>query len=490
MRERPSLRQGRCVWLGCVVFACLLLAAPAWAQQAGQAKYVFVMIGDGMGLAQRAAAELFLSGVRDPNKPVRLKRLTMNSFPVAGLARTHSYNRLVTDSAAAATAIACGRKTRNWTDSMDPNGIVPYKTIAEIAKDRGWKVGIVSTGPIEDATPACFYAHQPWRSEQYEIAMQLAASSFEYFAGATTRYTEPNDLAGRPSPIDKARANGFTVTTTAGEFRALKPGAGKVWANLRTREESRSIAYAIDRPKGAVGLVDMTRKGIELLDNPVGFFLMVESAKIDYAGHNNDAGASVREVLDLDRAVEVAVEFYKKHPGETLIVVTGDHETGGMSLGATGGGISFLTSRLLMQKISCAAFEPNVVVFREKKTPFDKAWPMIREAFGFDDIAETTLQQIKDAYALSMVDESERGRNREAYRPYGRREPLMVTIARIVSRQAGIGWTTLSHTGIPVVTTAIGAGAGKFDGYYDNTDIFKKVLSAMAGAKALVPAGR
>ena len=344
--------------------------------------------------------------------------------------------------------------------------------------------------PIEDATPACFYAHQPSRGEQYEIAMQLAASSFEYFAGATTRYTEPNALAGRPSPIDKARANGFTVTTTAEQFRALKPGAGKVWANLHTRQEPRSIAYAIDRPKTAVGVADMTRKGIELLDNPAGFFFMVEAAKIDYAGHDNDAGASVREVLDLDRAVEVALEFYRKHPRETLIVVTGDHETGGMSLGVTGGGISFLTSRLLMQKISCAAFEPNVVVFREKKTPFDEAWPMIREAFGFDDIAETTLQQIKDAYALSMVDESRRWRNRRAYRPYGRRDPLLVTIARIVSRQAGVGWTTLSHTGLPVVTTAIGAGAEKFDGCYDNTDIFKKVLSAMAVARTLVPAGR
>jgi alkaline phosphatase len=462
-----------------------LVVPVASAQQQGKAKYVILLIGDGMGLAQRKAAEVFLSGARDPNLPVELKQLTMNSFPAGGLTRTHSLDSLVTDSAASGTAIACGRKTMNGMIGMDPNATVPYRTIAEIAKDRGWKVGIVTTEAIEGATPSCFYAHQSSRGEQYEIAMQLAASRFDYFAGAATRYTEPNSLSGRPSPVEAARRNGFAIVTDGEQIKALKPDAGRVWINVPTAERARSMPYAIDRPKGDVCLADLARKGIELLDNPVGFFLMLEGAKIDFAGHDNDAGACVGDVLDLDRAVEVAVEFYRKHPNETLVIVTADHETGGMTLGTAGGSIGFLAARLAKQKASCPAFEPNVAAFRQKKVPFEDAWPAIRDTFGFDDTAESTLQQIKAAYALSMVDERERSRNREVYRPYGRRDPLLITIGQIVSRQAGIGWTTLSHTGIPVWTTAIGVGSEQFNGYYDNTDIFRK-LAAVMGVK--VPA--
>lgn len=461
--------------------AGVLPVQAADAEQPSRAKYVFLFIGDGMGAAQRTAAELFLSGPQPEEGPMHPATLAMNSLPVCGLSRTSSYDSLTTDSAASATAMATGRKTLNGALSVDPVSGAPCRTLAEIARQAGWKTGIVSTGPIDDATPAAFYAHQPTRGNHYDISMTLAASDFDYFAGGCPSGGEPEALEGRPSPVDAARRNGFRIVTSRDDLLALKPGAGKVWAMFRADPETTSMHYEIDRPEDATSLADLTRKGIELLDNPEGFFFMVEGAKIDYAGHIHDPGAAIHEVLALDRAVALALRFYREHPDDTLIIVTGDHETGGMALGSLRGSCWHIAERVAAQKMSQDAFARKVEEFREQKTPFDEAAPVIRQAFGLKELRERELEQLKDAYAESMKGITDwRGRTPEARRLYGKSDPVAVTCAHLVSDYAGIGWAAWSHTAIPVPTTAVGIGCEKFGGYYQNTAIFDKLLSAMA----------
>jgi alkaline phosphatase len=471
----------------CLISTGILPVAPVLAQEGGRAKYVFLMIGDGMGSAHRTAAELFLSGPQEKDQPVHLQKLVMNTLPVCGLARTWAYDGLVTDSGAAATAMATGQKALRAALSVDPVDEHKLKTLAETAKERGWKVGIVTSAAIDDATPAAFYAHQASRGNFYEIAMELAASNFDYFAGGGPAGAKPERLRGRPSPIEAARKNGFRIVTTKDELLRLRPGAGKVWAQYPLSEKNVDMDYEMDRPADRPALVDLTRKAIELLDNPTGFFIMVEGGKIDEAAHVHDAAAMVGDVLAFDRAVAEALAFHKKHPNETLLVVTADHETGGLGLGSTKN-YDLLPKMIAGQKMSHERFEARIAEFRAKGTTFEQALPVIQETFGFENLTPLQTQGLARAYDLSMKEEQARPRTEETIALYYRYEPLSVACGDLLSRLAGLGWPTLSHTGVPVPTSAIGAGQEKFNGYYENTDIFKNILSVMAPSRELVPA--
>ncbi|NIA07930.1 MAG: alkaline phosphatase [Actinobacteria bacterium] len=443
-----------------------------------QAKYIFLMIGDGMGVVQRSAAEQF-------SRSCGNGQLVMNSLPAHGLTTTHSYQSLVTDSAAAATAIACGLKTANGVISMDYTKKTKLKTLAEIAAERGMRVGIISSVSIDHATPACFYAHQPSRSNYYQIAMELAASDFEYFAGGSL-YARIN---GRVSPLQAARENGFTIVRTRAQLMALTNGCPKVWSYNQSVDYDSALYYEIDRPKDHLSLVELTAKGIDLLDNSDGFFMMVEGGKIDWACHAHDAAAAIRDILAFDKSVAEALEFYQRHPQDTLIVVTADHETGGMTVGSITAGLGFSPQRLSRQNISGLQFSRTEVLrFRDEQIGFEKALPIIQKAFGLDDLSSGELIRLGRAYTLSMIQKSVRSKD-EGYRSlYGSYDPLTTTALHILSSRAGIGWTTFSHTASSVATSAIGVGAESFDGYYDNTDIFRKIVSVMKSAQVSVQA--
>lgn len=460
--------------------------SPVTAPQNGKTpKYVFFFLGDGMAMPQISAAEAYANALA--SKDVNVKRLEFSQFPVTGLCTTYDAGSLITDSASAGTAFASGHKTLSGVINMDVSKTVAYKTIAEYAKEAGRKVGVVSSVSIDHATPASMYSKVPSRGNMYDIAIQLGKSGFNYFGGGG--FAQPTGKnKDQPNVIDLIKAQGYRVVNSKAEFENLKPGTDKVLAINAVLQDSFAMPYEVDRKDNDLSLADYTRKGIELLsDNPQGFFFFVEGGKIDWACHANDALSTIKDTLAFDAAVQEAVQFAEQHPDDTLIIVTGDHETGGMSMGFAGTQYSTFFEKIMNQKMSFVAFDETVLKPYKASTPKDTARladlaPAIKDAFGLDLNSLTQLQkeQVDRAFKRSMGNEVERSIKEEEYLLYGGYEPLTVKLTQIMNQMAGIGWTTYSHTGVPVPVFAMGAQQELFGGYYDNTDIFKKLAQAMA----------
>jgi len=459
--------------------------APApMAKATTKAKYVFVFIGDGMSMTQINSAEAFKHAIA--SKEVAIKKMGFTQFPVTGMQTTYDASSLITDSASSATAIASGNKTLSGVINMDVSKTKSFKLISEYARDAGMKVGVVSNVSLDHATPAAFYAKVPSRGNMYDIAVQLGKSGFDYFGGGG--FAQPmgknKDL---PSVIDLAKAQGYTYINSAAAFNALKPGVGKVIAVNAVLQDSYAMPYDLDRQAGDLSLADYTRKGIELLsDDPDGFFMMVESGKIDWACHANDAASAIGDTLAFDVAIAEAVAFAAKHPAETLIIVTGDHETGGMTMGFAGTKYSTFFDKVGLQKMSYVAFDSTVLKPYKAATAKDAAKledlaAAIKDAFGLDIAALSPLQkeQMENAFKRSLGNEVEKSSKEEEALLYGGYEPLTVQITHTLNQMAGIGWTSYSHTGVPVPVFAKGANQDIFGGYYDNTDLFGKMAAAM-----------
>jgi len=475
------------------------------------AKYVFLFIGDGMGMPQINAAEIFLGATASADSP-QLKKLNFTQFPVQGMMTTYAADSFITNSASAITAMASGHKTNDGVINMDPQKKVKYKSIGEMARDKGLKVGIISSVSIDHATPAGFYAHQPSRNNYYEIALELTESNFDFFGGGGFKQPrgKNND---RPDVLEIAKSKGYKVISTAEEIRNLKPGEGKVIAINPGLDKEKALPYAINALRGqdlGVSLAEFTRKAIELLDNPKGFFLMVEGGKIGWACHANDGATAIHDTIDFDKAVAEAIEFYKKHPNETVIIVTGDHECGGMTIGFAGTRYETYFDILAPQRISYDGFTKIGDKYRKEHAPenakLEDLLPLIKENFGLEVMEDKareelekkakegdkeaarrlhlvlTKEELKDlgrAFALSMVEKDKRPKDERTYLLYGGYDPLTVTITHILNQKAGIGWTSYSHTGVPIPVYAIGVGAHIFGGYYDNTDLYKKMCQVM-----------
>ena len=253
--------------------------------------------------------------------------------------------------------------------------------------------------------------------------------------------------------------------------------------------DSSAMAYEIDRTDDMWSLADYVSKGIEVLDNDNGFFIMCEGGKIDWACHANDAASTIQDTVALSDAVQVAIDFAKEHPDETLIFVTGDHETGGLTIGFAGTDYDTYLTLLESQKISFAKYDSDyVAAYKENNTSFDDVLKDIEELFGLkttgeeDDklvLTDYEKQQIKTAYEKS-INEVETGVDAQAeYVMYGTYEPLTVTITHILNNKSGISFTSYSHTGLPVAVFAEGVNSEVFDGYYDNTEVYKKLASML-----------
>ena len=427
-------------------------------------KYVFVFIGDGMSTPQRLMAEDF-------SKRTGRGELAMNHLARRTETATKSANKVVTDSAAAATAIACGEKTDNGMLGMRPDG-TRIESVAAVAKKAGRKVGIVTTVTIVHATPAGFYAHNRSRGDSRAIAMDLVKSGFDYFAGGGiggwtqpkggyfdtngnfVKLEEGSEAVTGIDPYSLWQTNGYTfVKDDLAAFKALKPGR-PVWCVFG---ES-GMDYALDRDGSQPTLAEIVEKGIELLDGPDGFFLMCEGGKVDYAGHANDAGGSVAEQLSLDDAVKVATRFAKAHPGETLIVTTGDHETGGLIRGITGAGAAFDPALLKHQRCTASKFSSILKNAQEKNAAFsfDDAMALVRENFGLGGpvpLTDADRDELKKAFEQKKPAE------------------FAGAAKRILSAHAGLAWKSGGHTALPTMTTAEGPGSEILEGMTDNTEI-------------------
>jgi alkaline phosphatase len=456
-------------------------------------KYVFLFIGDGMSATQTNTAEIYM-GAQNGSKVPAVNRLSFTQFPVTGLKTTFAADSFIPDSASAGTAMATGNKTIDGVINMDPSKNVKYKTIAEMAKENGMKVGVVSSVSIDHATPAVFYAHQPSRSNYYDIALELGKSNFDYFGGGG--FLQPTGKnKDKPDAYEEAKKNGYTVVNDMDNFAKLNKESGKVLAVNPVLDSSAAIPFAINDTKDSLSLADFTRKGIDLLDNKDGFFMMVEGGKIDWACHANDAASSIQDVLALNNAVNEALKFYEKYPNDTLIMVTGDHETGGLTIGFAGTKYDTFFNKLKTQNISYDEFTNKVVKEYAKTHTSDNAnlndlLPTIKNNFGLLTsadpeakdkegmvLSDSDLNSLNEALKLSMM--PTKPNDDKTYLLYGGYDPLTITLTHILNQKAGIGWTTYSHTGVPIPVYVKGAGSELFNGYYDDTDTFTKLLTAM-----------
>ena len=519
MRGKP----GWAIVLAALITVSMINGRPIAASESKgtKAKYLFLFIGDGMGVAQRNAAELYLAREKGVSRPEDA-RLVMNTFPAQGMNTTYDLTSVIPDSASTATALSCGHKTKSGVIGEDAEAKVSYENIAEVAKRKHFKVGILSTVSLDHATPAAFYAHVPSRKQMYDICMQLANSGFDYFAGG--QLLEPLDKKdpNKPNALETCKKNGYKIAVGREAFKALKPGIGKVIAMNALVDQDAAMYYKLDQDynQDQISLAEYLAKGIKLLDNPQGFFIMVEGGKIDWACHANDAAASIHDTLALDEAVAEAVKFYQHHPKETLIVVTGDHETGGMTIGFAGTQYSTFVDKIQYQKMSYLEFDKKLAEYKQTHNPatakFEELLPLIKEAFGLyvmpaDEraalvkavtegkapdapeeaknaakkaeqalkysmaLTDLELKVLQEAFQQSMLGQKVRAQDDYTYLLYGGYEPLAVKLTTILNNKAGIGWTTYSHTGVPVQTSALGVRADLFNGYYDQTDIYAKM---------------
>ena len=300
-----------------VLFSLLPINGQAEFERTERPKNVILMIGDGMGISQLTSAYYFNDEKDDEWEPA------FSRFRYIGLAKTSSGLEVVTQSSAAATALATGYKTYNMAVGVDLDTVV-RENIVEFLSKKAYMTGVIATSSICDATPAGFYAHQPYRYMYQEIAMDLLKSEIDFFAGAGSKHFR--DSTG-VFPFEE-----YGIEVNWRRLRKIKkPEPGNRFGFLLGLER---MPQMIEGRKDF--LADATSIAIDFFStSEAGYFLMVESSQIDWAGHGNQVEYMKTEVIDFERTIAGVLDYAEKD-GETLVIVTADHETGGFTLGAAG----------------------------------------------------------------------------------------------------------------------------------------------------------
>ena len=466
-----------------IILLMFLFALTLSAQ--GKAKYVFYFIGDGMGVNQVNAAETYLGALQGR---IGIQPLCFPSFPYSAFVNTQSATNGVTDSAAGGTALACGQKTKNGTLGMLKDLTTSVSSIADWARNSGAAVGITTSVAIDHATPAAFYAHVKERHEQYTIGKQLVESANDFYAGSDFTIPTDPEYPNGPTLYEEANAKGFTISRGYADYQKRAANAKKMIL-LQSEEASKadrySIPYALDRKDGDLTLTDITRAGIDFLmkkqGEKNGFFMMIEGGKIDWACHANDL-AFIPELIDMDNAVKVAYDFYKQHPDETLIIVTADHETGGIVLSRGLYEINLAAvgnQRITIEKLGKELHKMHDV--KGDKLVWDDVKTFLAENFGFWDkisLTDEQTQRLESSFKKIMD-----GTSKDQRTLYQTDDELAVTVRSIMSECAQVGWHVTSHSNGYVPCFAIGVGAEQIHGRIDNTEI-PKIVAKAAGWKA------
>ncbi|MDE6277295.1 MAG: alkaline phosphatase [Muribaculaceae bacterium] len=439
-------------------------------------KYVFYFIGDGMGMGPVMAAESYWRDVRGRSVP-----LNMMQMPVVGWTRTFSASSPVTDSAAAGTALSTGAKTRNGMLGQNADS-VDVISVARVMKDRGMGVGVLTSVAADDATPGAFYAHVPHRKMFYDIDCALAASGYDFVGGAGIQGLK--DKEGNDTDVAE-RLRREKVQVLHGPAALDSIGDGRVLLLNYEGSEPWNIGYTIDSIGDAtLHLPQMTRACLAHLEkrSPEGFFMMVEGGNIDHALHGNDGGAAIKEILNFDEAIGVAFDFYRSHPEETLILVTADHDTGGMALGNL---VLRYDARLglfdaqRMSKEAFSAYCKGILKSRMNYT-WDDMKELLREKLGFFTVVPVSPEQEESLKA--QFDKTFLERNSADQKTlYASFNAFAVDVFRILNDAAGVGFTTTSHTGNPVPVFAVGVGADRFKGFNNNSDLPGHILDIING---------
>ncbi|MDR0263585.1 MAG: alkaline phosphatase [Sphingobacterium sp.] len=452
----------------------LIHAFPAFSQEA---KYIFYLIGDGMGLNQVNLTEIHQAETQHKSNPTPM---VFTQFPHVGFASTHSLSNGVTDSGAGGTALAVGKKTKNGVIGMDSTGTISYKSIAYAAKEQGKKVGIITSVSIDHATPASFYAHQPDRDMYYEIGHEIINSNFDFFGGSNFLKPETTfDGKKAPSLIPLLEKAGYTIVKGKDAYSEKRNKADKMIFMNSDGTPADALKYAIDQKPEDLKLADLTAAAITALhqDNSKGFFLMIEGGKIDWACHANDAATTIQEVLDFNASAQLAYEFYQKYPKETLIVVTADHETGGLGIG---NGSSSLKTRILSHQKTSQSELSNAIGNLRKDHP-TATWDDLKNLISMQtglfskiEVPETDRKALQDAYQKSFVDHQ----NETAKSLYASDDKIAALSISILNRMGSISWASNNHSAAYAPVYAIGAGSELFNQKMDNTDIPKKIATA------------
>ena len=451
--------------------ALLVAMIPVAVSATGKSpKYVFFIVGDGMGIAQRQIAELYKRKTTNDSSA----QLLMNTFPVSGINLTHSADNIVTDSAAAASALATGYKVNNRSISILPDGQKP-KSLLVSAMENGWSTGVISTDAITNATPAAFIVHNKSRKNMNEIAEDIAISGVDFIAGGGYSHFVDKD-GNLPSArednndlVDVMESRGYRTFVGKDDFTDFKSlnseGIGKVFAAFSPGDMPFEIDRAMTNSR-IPSLSEITQKAIDVLySHQKPFFLMIETEGTDTSSHLHDSHALIKEILELDRVVKTAYEFYKRHPKDTLIIVTADHETGGLGLGHSKRHHLDLSAIMKTKMSSKRAFSD----FESRDIDTIKAFS--KANFGLDNMTE------KEESILAKAIEKEIAENKK-YRNAGMR-PIARAVADIVSARSGVNWTSVKHTAAPVILTAVGIGSERFGGYLDNTQVSKNLANLL-----------
>lgn len=358
---------------------------------ASSPKYIFYYIGDGMGMGQVMGAEAYNRTVKGSDD-----NLLMMRFPVSSVATTYSASSPVTDSAAAGTALSSGVKTNNGMLGVTPDSTA-VNSIAKTLFDDGYGVGIVTSVYPDDATPGAFYTHVPSRSMFYEIGRDAASCGYDFIGGSNLRGTK--DTNGKPTDLMRLFAeNNVSVIRGTQGMDTITSKRVLMLSTDSTRISN--IGFTIDSIPGALTLPAMTEACLAHLqkNGRDRFFMMVEGGNIDHAGHANDGGTVIKEIMNFQDALKIAYDFYTKHPDETLIVVTADHETGGMGLGNNVVGYDLKLKYLDKQKVSKDGFAEycNNLLRTRRIYTWDDMREYLTENLGFWSHVPVTEQQTEN----------------------------------------------------------------------------------------------
>lgn len=467
-----------------------------------QAKYVFLFIGDGMGVTPVTAAEDYLGYTKTNKDEVYPTRMNFTEMPVIGLKTQYDCHSFIPDSASTATAFASGIKTQTNTVGLSGDFKKSSDTVAEKAKRAGKSVGILTTVTLNHATPAAFYANEESRSSYYDIGLQMADSNFDFFAGGSLK-DRTGENEDQKDLYDVMKEKGYNVVDTKADAEKVNAKSKKTYIVSEELQDDGAMPYQIDKKKDSQGLDDMVKKGIEVMeDDPEGFFMMAESGKIDWAEHANDGATTVNEVIGFQKSIQTAIDFYNEHPDETLIVVTADHSTGGFTIGNESTGYETYFDQLTKQKGSQVEFD-KIVTSELEKNPdmtFEEFAPKIEEFFGLKLDKNAPSEKVSVEQEEDYLKKQEENRSlcsQEEYKAledafeeskkapeqqntnYGEYIPVSITATRILDKKAGLAWSTTDHSGEKVPVYAMGSGAIMFDGEYDDTDVAIRVAEAM-----------
>lgn len=480
--------------LVCLMPLCAMAKPKAKQEAPKHPKYVFYFISDGTGVNAILGTEVMLSELKGE---LGRTPLWMSQSPVVGLSSTYSTSSDVTDSAASGTALASGTKTYNGGLGVYPDSVTPAISVAQKAHDQGWIVGVGSSCPVNHATPGAQFAHVRDRNMYYEIARQMEATGFEFFGGGSINLERKhNKPEVRDSIYNALRKAGYTICFTNEDYARDGKQADKLLMLQGEVPDGYSLPYWIDRKPGQVTIVDQFKAELELLyrkaqEKQTGFFLFNETGgKVDFACHAHDGAAAFQEVLAADSCMGLALEFYRQHPDETLIVLTSDHETGGLSLGCQYGGYQTNFKLLQYQKVSIDEANRNMFDLAKKaggmtKLTWAEAKQQLSDDFGL--WSHISVKESEEAKLKALFDKTVSGEASDTKTLYASSKAFVTAALDLVQDKANVGWTTGGHTAGLVPVYAVGVGKEAFMGHNDNAEIPLKIAEIMGINKAPNP---